>query len=40
VTNFISSQDIESYNLSGGMKELQNFTEKIFNSEGKPGQII
>ena len=40
VTNFIASQDIESYNLSGGMKELKNFTEKIFNSEGNPGQII
>tara|TARA_B100001996_G_scaffold270884_1_gene211973 strand:- start:933 stop:1283 length:351 start_codon:yes stop_codon:yes gene_type:complete len=40
VTNFIASKDIESYNLSGGMKELQNYTEKIFNSEGNPGQII
>ena len=40
VTNFITSQDIESYNLLGGMKALQNFTEKIFNSEGNSGQII
>lgn len=40
VTNFVASQNIESYNLSGGMKELQNFTEKIFNSEGNPGQVI
>lgn len=40
VTNFILSQDIEAYNLAGGMKELQNFSERIFNLEGNPGEII
>ena len=40
VTNFMISQDIEAYNMSGGMKELRSFTEKIYDSEGNPGQII
>jgi len=26
--------------MSGGMKELRNFTKKIYDSEGNPGQII
>ena len=40
VTNYMISQDIEAYNMSGGMKELSNFTENIHDSEGNPGQII
>ena len=40
VTNYMISQDIEAYNMSGGMKELRNFTKKIYDSEGNPGQII
>ena len=40
VTNYMISQDIEAYNMSGGMKELKNFTENIHDSEGNPGQII
>ena len=40
VTNYMISQDIEAYNMSGGMKELRNFTENIHDSEGNPGQII
>ena len=34
------SQGIEAYNMSGGMKELRNFTEEIYDKEGNPGQII
>lgn len=40
VTNYVNSVDIESYNLSGGMKELQKFTKEIVDLEGNPGQII
>ena len=40
VTNYMISQDIEAYDMSGGMKELRNFTKKIYDSEGNPGQII
>ena len=40
VTNFMISQDIEAYNMAGGMKELRNFTENIYDLEGNPGQII
>ena len=40
VTNYMISQDIEAYNMSGGMKELKKFTENIHDSEGNPGQII
>ena len=40
VTNYMISQGIEAYNMSGGMKELRNFTEEIYDKEGKPGQII
>ena len=40
VTNYMISQGIEAYNMSGGMKELRNFTEEIYDKEGNPGQII
>lgn len=40
VTNYMISQEIEAYNMSGGMKELRNFTKKIYDSEGNPGKII
>ena len=40
VTNYVNSLDIESYNLSGGMKELHKFTKEILDYEGNPGQII
>ena len=40
VTNYVNSVNIESYNLSGGMKELQKFTKEIVNLEGNPGEII
>tara|TARA_B100000900_G_scaffold108772_1_gene90616 strand:- start:2752 stop:3102 length:351 start_codon:yes stop_codon:yes gene_type:complete len=40
VTNYVNSVDIESYNLSGGMKELQKFTKEIVDLEGNTGQII
>ena len=40
VTNYVNSVDIESYNLSGGMKELQKFTKEIVDLEGNSGQII
>ena len=40
VTNYVNSLDVESYNLSGGMKELQKFTKEIVDLEGNPGQII
>ena len=40
VTNYMISQDIQAYKMSGGMKELRNFTEKIYDLEGNPGQII
>ena len=40
VTNYVNSLDIESYNLSGGMKEFQKFTKEIVDLEGNPGQII
>ena len=40
VTNFMNSKRIESYNLSGGMKQLKNFTNEIYDLEGNSGQII
>jgi len=40
VTNFMISKNIESYNLTGGMKQLKNFTDEIYNLEGNSGQII
>ena len=40
VTNYFNSVDIESYNLSGGMNELQKFTKEIVDLEGNPGEII
>ena len=40
VTNFMISKNIESYNLAGGMKQLKNFTDEIYNLEGNSGQII
>ena len=40
VTNFLISKNIESYNLTGGMKQLKNFTDEIYNLEGNSGQII
>ena len=40
MTNFMISKNIESYNLAGGMKQLKNFTDEIYNLEGNSGQII
>ena len=40
VTNFMISKNVESYNLTGGMKQLKNFTDEIYDSEGNSGQII
>ncbi len=40
VTNFMISKNIESYNLTGGMKQLKNFTDEIYDLEGNSGQII
>ena len=40
VTNFMISKNVESYNLTGGMKKLKNFTDQIYNLEGNSGQII
>mgnify|MGYP001186927065 FL=1 len=40
VTNFMISKNVESYNLAGGMKQLKNFTDEIYNLEGNSGQII
>ena len=40
VTNFMISKNVESYNLTGGMKQLKNFTDEIYNLEGNSGQII
>ena len=40
VTNYMISQGLEAYNMSGGMKELRNFTKEIYDSEGNLGQII
>ena len=40
VTNFMTSKKTESYNLSGGMKQLKNFTHEIYDLEGNSGQII
>ena len=40
VTNFMISKNIESYNLSGGMKQVKNFTDKIYNLDGNSGEII
>ena len=40
VTNFMISKNVESYNLIGGMKQLKNFTDEIYNLEGNSGQII
>jgi hypothetical protein len=34
------SKNIESYNLSGGMKQLKNFSDKIYDLDGNSGQII
>jgi rhodanese-related sulfurtransferase len=40
VTNFMISKNVESYNLTGGMEQLKNFTDEIYDSEGNSGQII
>ena len=40
VTNFMISKNIESYNLSGGMKQVKNFTDEIYNLDGNSGEII
>tara|TARA_X000000368_G_scaffold392136_1_gene356646 strand:+ start:7768 stop:8118 length:351 start_codon:yes stop_codon:yes gene_type:complete len=40
VTNFMISKNVESYNLTGGMKQLKNFTDEIYDLEGNSGQII
>ena len=40
VTKFMISKNVESYNLTGGMKQLKNFTDQIYNLEGNSGQII
>jgi hypothetical protein len=34
------SKNIESYNLSGGMKKVKNFTDEIYNLDGNSGEII
>jgi hypothetical protein len=34
------SKNIESYNLSGGMKQVKNFTDEIYNLDGNSGEII
>ena len=40
VTNFMISKNVESYNLTGGMKQLKNFSDEFYNFEGYSGQII
>jgi len=40
VTSFMISKNFESYNLSGGMKQLKNFSDEIYDLDGNSGQII
>ena len=34
------TKNIESYNLSGRMKQLKNFSDEIYDLDGNSGQII
>ena len=40
VTNYLNSQSIQAFNLTGGMREFSEYSENIVDSAGKKGTVI
>ena len=40
VTNYLNSQSIQAFNLTGGMREFSQYSENIVDSTGKKGTVI
>ncbi len=40
VANYLNSQSIQAFNLTGGMREFSQYSENIVDSTGKKGTVI